>query len=112
MVNAATLERKTQGFAAGHGRRSSATPYAVKFNERAKPGMRFSRLPHTLTQSPAFDIVSSFTFYSRSGTFVARDNIANFVFWARSIGVDDVVMFEPEDIVGNKSEKNVLYGYI
>ena len=46
-----------------------------------------------------------------SGTFFARDNLSNFIQWARSLGVDQAVIFEADDLVQNKSEKNVLYRF-
>ncbi len=46
--------------------------------------------------------------FNRTGTFIARDNIANFIQWAKSIGVDPSVTFEADDLVARKNEKNVL----
>lgn len=42
------------------------------------------------------------------GSFMARDNVCNFIRWCRDIGVSDVIMFETEDLVSNKNEKAVL----
>lgn len=42
------------------------------------------------------------------GSFIARDNVCNFILWCREIGVPDVIMFETEDLVKNKNEKAVL----
>eukprot|EP00730_Choanoeca_flexa_P001958 TRINITY_DN10858_c0_g1_i2.p1 TRINITY_DN10858_c0_g1~~TRINITY_DN10858_c0_g1_i2.p1 ORF type:complete len:1557 (+),score=637.95 TRINITY_DN10858_c0_g1_i2:86-4756(+) len=42
-----------------------------------------------------------------------RDNVTQFLTWARSLGVSDAVLFEADDLVGKhedlNSEKNVLY---
>ncbi|KAK3697990.1 hypothetical protein QZH41_014369 [Actinostola sp. cb2023] len=45
---------------------------------------------------------------ARRGSFIARDNVCNFIRWCREIGVPDVIMFETEDLVSNKNEKAVL----
>lgn len=42
------------------------------------------------------------------GSFIARDNVCNFIRWCRDVGVPDVIMFETEDLVSNKNEKAVL----
>lgn len=42
------------------------------------------------------------------GSFIARDNVSNFIRWCREIGVPDVIMFETEDLVSSRNEKAVL----
>ena len=51
------------------------------------------------------------SFVTCAGTFIARDNVANFILWARSLGVDAAVVFESDDLIARKNEKNVLYWY-
>ncbi|EDQ90370.1 uncharacterized protein MONBRDRAFT_32092 [Monosiga brevicollis MX1] len=70
----------TRGFASGHSRRVSNDPVKIRCNMSAT-----------------------------SGSFFARDNVACFITWCQSIGVDDAVIFEPEDLVQHKNDKNVLY---
>ncbi|XP_002730965.1 uncharacterized protein LOC100376854 [Saccoglossus kowalevskii] len=43
------------------------------------------------------------------GTFMARDNISNFITWCRhSLGVKDVLLFETDDLVLRKNEKSFV----
>uniref|UniRef100_A0A8D2KWX8 Growth arrest specific 2 like 1 n=1 Tax=Varanus komodoensis TaxID=61221 RepID=A0A8D2KWX8_VARKO len=43
------------------------------------------------------------------GSFVARDNISNFIQWCRQeLGIQDVLMFETNDLVLKKNEKNFV----
>lgn len=42
------------------------------------------------------------------GSFTARDNVANFIYWCRELGIPQVVMFETEDLVSHKNEKSVI----
>ena len=51
--------------------------------------------------------IASYGFFA--GTFQARDNVAVFIQWARSLGLDQAVVFETDDLVKAKSEKHVLY---
>ncbi|EOB07873.1 GAS2-like protein 2, partial [Anas platyrhynchos] len=50
---------------------------------------------------------------AQPGTFQARDNVSNFIQWCRKeMGIKDVLMFETEDLVLRKNEKNfVLYDW-
>ncbi|XP_026373380.2 GAS2-like protein 2 [Ursus arctos] len=46
---------------------------------------------------------------AQPGTFQARDNISNFIQWCRKeMGIQEVVMFETEDLVLRKNVKNVV----
>lgn len=45
----------------------------------------------------------------RPKTFQARDNVANFIAWLRShLGMRDTLLFETDDLVLGKNEKNVV----
>eukprot|EP00045_Choanoeca_perplexa_P013807 m.158188 g.158188 ORF g.158188 m.158188 type:complete len:1377 (+) comp16461_c0_seq1:123-4253(+) len=79
LVNNGSEGSHTRGFASGHGRRVG-DPVKIRYNMQAT-----------------------------KGSFFAMDNVACFVAWCRYIGVDDAVLFEPEDLVRHKNEKNVLY---
>ncbi|NWX19134.1 GA2L2 protein, partial [Aegotheles bennettii] len=46
---------------------------------------------------------------AQPGTFQARDNISNFIQWCRKeMDINDVLMFETEDLVLRKNEKNFV----
>ncbi|NXT73710.1 GA2L2 protein, partial [Zapornia atra] len=46
---------------------------------------------------------------AQPGTFQARDNISNFIQWCRQeMDIKDVLMFETEDLVLRKNEKNFV----
>lgn len=42
------------------------------------------------------------------GTFLARDNVANFIDWCRRIRIHECLLFETEDLVARKNEKSVV----
>ena len=41
--------------------------------------------------------------------FHMRDNVTRFITWVRQLGVGPSVLFEADDVVAHKNEKNVLY---
>ncbi|NWT24252.1 GA2L2 protein, partial [Cardinalis cardinalis] len=46
---------------------------------------------------------------AQPGSFQARDNVSNFIQWCRKeMGIKDVLMFETEDLVLRKNEKNFV----
>ncbi|XP_063147110.1 GAS2-like protein 2 [Candoia aspera] len=47
--------------------------------------------------------------FAQPGTFQARDNVSNFIQWSRKeMDIKDVLMFETEDLVLRKNEKNFV----
>ena len=45
---------------------------------------------------------------AKCGTFLARDNISNFLSWCVRLGIPDDLRFETEDLVSRKHERNVI----
>ncbi|GCB78221.1 GAS2-like protein 2A [Scyliorhinus torazame] len=51
----------------------------------------------------------TYTTTAQPGTFLARDNVSNFIQWCRKeLEIKDVLMFETEDLVLRKNEKNFV----
>lgn len=67
-----------------------------------------SSFPKTVLRLPKRDVV----FQSRNitpGSFLARDNVSNFIGWCRQeLGIKDVLMFETNDLVERCNEKNFV----
>ncbi|KAM4795894.1 GAS2-like protein 2 [Rhinophrynus dorsalis] len=50
-----------------------------------------------------------FNVLAQPGTFLARDNVSNFIRWSRKeMDIKEVLMFETEDLVLRKNEKNFI----
>lgn len=46
---------------------------------------------------------------AKPGTFFARDNVSNFISWCRnSLGIIDCLLFETDDLILRKNERNVI----
>ncbi|XP_062399731.1 GAS2-like protein 2A [Sardina pilchardus] len=67
-----------------------------------------SSFPKTALRMPKKDVV----FQCRNvipGSFLARDNVSNFIGWCRQeLGIKDVLMFETNDLVERCNEKNFV----
>ncbi len=45
---------------------------------------------------------------ARPETFFARDNVHNFITWSRRLGIFECLLFESDDLIMRKNEKNVI----
>jgi len=92
-------------------RRTSTSPESVVSNSDSNRNVSPSgqSLPandsvHSANASPV-----QFRLKVQSGTFQARDNVSNFIAWCRrGIGIPDTLLFETEDLVVRKNERNVV----
>ncbi|NXU77933.1 GA2L2 protein, partial [Oreotrochilus melanogaster] len=79
---------------------NNITHVAKEFASACPGGARHLRLP-------AAGVTCNLT--AQPGTFQARDNISNFIQWCRKeMDIKDVLMFETEDLVLRKNEKNFV----
>ena len=44
----------------------------------------------------------------KEGSFQARDNVSNFIGWCKALGINNVILFETEDLVLRKNERHVV----
>ncbi|XP_064024360.1 GAS2-like protein 1 isoform X2 [Pogoniulus pusillus] len=74
---------------------------ARDFQRRHPQAAARMRLPHHEVVFQAKNVVP--------GSFIARDNVSNFIQWCRQdLGIQDVLMFETNDLVLKKNEKNFV----
>nr|XP_033813033.1 GAS2-like protein 1 [Geotrypetes seraphini] len=74
---------------------------ATEFQQKHPEAARRMRLPCNEVTFQFKNVVP--------GSFVARDNVSNFIQWCRQdLGIQDVLMFETNDLVLRKNEKNFV----
>uniref|UniRef100_A0A8C5IR02 Growth arrest specific 2 like 1 n=1 Tax=Junco hyemalis TaxID=40217 RepID=A0A8C5IR02_JUNHY len=74
---------------------------ALDFQERHPEAAARMRVPQNEVVFQAKNVVP--------GSFIARDNVSNFIQWCRQdLGIQDVLMFETNDLVLRKNEKNFV----
>ncbi|XP_053938757.1 GAS2-like protein 1 [Cuculus canorus] len=74
---------------------------ALDFQQRHPEVAAHMRIPQNEVIFQAKNVVP--------GSFIARDNVSNFIQWCRQdLGIQDVLMFETNDLVLKKNEKNFV----
>nr|XP_060623002.1 GAS2-like protein 2 [Anolis sagrei ordinatus] len=79
-------------------------------NQATKEAALFSQeQPKVASKAPLPARGTSCNHEARPGTFQARDNVANFIGWCRrEMHIPEVLMFETEDLVLRKNERQVV----
>ena len=52
--------------------------------------------------------VQEINWTTKEGLFFARDNVSNFIKWCKGIGVEEAVLFESNDLVLDRNEKQII----
>ncbi|XP_064378408.1 GAS2-like protein 1 isoform X2 [Dromaius novaehollandiae] len=74
---------------------------ALEFQQQHPEAAARMRIPQNEVVFQAKNVVP--------GSFIARDNVSNFIQWCRQdLGIQDVLMFETNDLVLKKNEKNFV----
>lgn len=80
---------------------NNVTRSALDFQQRHPEAAARMRVPRNEVVFQAKNVVP--------GSFIARDNVSNFIRWCRQdLGIQDVLMFETNDLVLKKNEKNFV----
>ncbi|CAF0724171.1 unnamed protein product [Didymodactylos carnosus] len=81
--------------------------HANNVNEAARNALKLNLVDHYDTKITNENCI--YRENSRPQTFNARDNVSNFIKWCRKVGVREVLMFESDDLILRKNEKNFLF---
>lgn len=76
------------------------------FAEEQKHKGNFEIKSNFVRDIPQYDV--QFRIDVKPGTFLARDNISNFITWTSKMGIPEVLRFETDDLVMRKNERSVV----